>query len=79
MGGDAVNVHFDRTHLVLDLLDGRAIQFPLHWFPVLEAATEAEREHFAISMDRKQLYWPELDEDVNVTALLMSMAEGTRH
>jgi hypothetical protein len=30
-------------------------------------------------MDRKQLYWPELDEDVNVTALLMSMAEGTRH
>jgi hypothetical protein len=26
--------------------------------------------HFAISMDRQQLYWPEIDEDVNVPALL---------
>ncbi|WP_367872596.1 DUF2442 domain-containing protein [Trinickia violacea] len=33
-------------------------------------ATAAEREHFAISMDRQQLFWPEIDEDVNVLALL---------
>jgi hypothetical protein len=70
MEGGAVGVHFDRVHLFLDLSDGQAVQFPLDWFPVLRAATAAEREHFAISLDRQQLFWPEIDEDVNVPALL---------
>ncbi|MPW22496.1 DUF2442 domain-containing protein [Paraburkholderia sp. CNPSo 3157] len=70
MEGAAVGVHFDGTHLFLDLSNGRAVSFPLGWFPVLQAATAAEREHFAISMDRQQLLWPEIDEDINVPALL---------
>lgn len=79
MEGAAVDVHFDKVHLFLDLSDGRAVQFPLNWFPVLEAATTAEREHFAISMDRQQLFWPELDEDMSVTALLLSLPDTQRH
>ncbi|WP_207000818.1 DUF2442 domain-containing protein [Trinickia mobilis] len=70
MEGAAVGAHFDSAHLFLDLSGGQTVEFPLDWFPVLQAATAAEREHFAISMDRQQLFWPEIDEDVNVLALL---------
>jgi hypothetical protein len=79
MHADAVDVHFDSAHLFLDLSDGRAVEFPLNWFPTLAAATEAEREHFAISIDKQQLIWPELDEDMDVTALLLSLPESMRH
>ncbi len=79
MEGTAVDVRFDSAHLFLDLSDGRAVQFPLNWFPVLQAATSAEREHFAISMDHEQLYWPELDEDMSVTALLLSLPDSSLH
>jgi Protein of unknown function (DUF2442) len=79
MQADAVNVRFVRAHVVLDLADGRAVPFPLHWFSILEAATTAEREHFAISMDHQQVYWPELDEDMNVTALLHSSGDTPHH
>ena len=76
MEGAAVGVRFDSTHLFLDMSDGRAVSFPLEWFPVLQAATAAEREHFAISMDHQQLVWPEIDEDVNVPALLSFQSEN---
>ncbi|MGA7815277.1 DUF2442 domain-containing protein [Caballeronia sp.] len=79
MEGAAVDVRFDSAHLFLDLSDGRAVQFPLNWFPVLQAATSAEREHFAISIDREQLFWPELDEDMSVTALLLSLPDSSLH
>ncbi|WP_054929916.1 DUF2442 domain-containing protein [Paraburkholderia caribensis] len=76
MEGAAVGVRFDSTHLFLDMSDGRAVSFPLDWFPVLQAATAAEREHFAISMDHQQLVWPEIDEDMNVPALLSFQSEN---
>jgi hypothetical protein len=76
MEGAAVGVRFDSTHLFLDMSDGLAVSFPLDWFPVLQAATASEREHFAISMDRQQLFWPEIDEDVNVPALLSFQSEN---
>jgi len=79
MEGTAVDVRFDSAHLFLDLSDGRAVQFPLNWFPVLQAATSAEREHFAISMDHEQLFWPELNEDMSVTALLLSLPDSSLH
>ncbi|SDJ57933.1 Protein of unknown function [Paraburkholderia steynii] len=78
MEGAAVGVRFDSTHLFLDMSDGGAVSFPLDWFPVLQAATAAEREHFAISMDHQQLFWPEIDEDVNVPALLSFQSESAR-
>lgn len=79
MQGAAVDVHFDSRSLFIDLLDGRAIEFPLDWFPILEAATVADREHFAISLDRQQMFWPELDEDINVTALLLPLPDTARY
>jgi hypothetical protein len=79
MHAAAVDVRFDNAHLFLDLADGRAVEMPLDWFPLLQAATDVERTHFAISLDREQLFWPELDEDMNVTALLEWLPEGLRH
>jgi hypothetical protein len=79
MHATAVGARFDRAHLFLDLTDGRAIEFPLDLFPVLQAATDAERVRFAISLDRGQLYWPELDEDINVAALMASLPEFLKH
>ncbi|WP_338048488.1 DUF2442 domain-containing protein [Paraburkholderia terrae] len=51
----------------------------MDWFPVLQAATAAEREHFAISMDRQEVVWPEIDEDINVPALLAFQSEIVAH
>lgn len=79
MACGVVGVHFDSKSLFLDLSDGRAVRFPLVRFPTLQAATAAEREHFAISMDRRQLIWPEIDEEILVSALFSSQSDATRH
>jgi hypothetical protein len=78
MHGVVVDVRFDNTHLFLNLSDGQAVRFPLNWFPVLKVATATEREHFAISLDRQQLFWPEIDEDLNVAALLSFLSSTIR-
>jgi hypothetical protein len=79
MKGAAVSVHFDPKFSVLDLADGRTAYFPLKWFPVLESASSMERGHFAISIDQQQLYWPELGEDISVTALLLPLDDLGLH
>ena len=66
----AVDGHFDSARVFLDFADGRAVKFPLDWFPLLQAASDVERTNFAISLDNQQLFWPALDEDMNVAALL---------
>jgi hypothetical protein len=79
MKGAAVDVHFDARFMVLDLADGRVAQFPLTQFPALASATPMERDCFAISLDKQQLYWPALQQDVSVTALLLPLDENTLH
>jgi hypothetical protein len=74
MKGAAVDVHFDARFMVLDLADGRVAQFP-----ALESASPVQRDCFAISIDKQRLYWPELQQDVSVTALLLPLDENTLH
>jgi hypothetical protein len=69
----AVEVRFDSAYLFLDLGLGRALEFPLDWFPLLQAAIGAGRPRSAISLDCDQVLRPELDDDMNVTALLASL------
>jgi hypothetical protein len=78
MRGVVVDVRFDNTHLFLNLSDGQAVRFPLNWFPLLKVATTTEREHLAISLDRQRLFWPEIDEDLNVAALLSFLSSTVR-
>ncbi|QRM23544.1 DUF2442 domain-containing protein [Burkholderia pseudomallei] len=75
----ATDVSFEGQLMFIDLSDGRAIRMPLSWFPVLEEATDDQRAHLAISTDGQQLFWPELDEDMSVTALLHVLARETMH
>ena len=79
MKGAAVDVHFDARFMVLDLADGRVAHFPLTQFPALASASPTERDCFAISIDIQRLYWPELQQDVSVTALLLPLDENTLH
>jgi len=78
MRGVVVDVRFDNTHLFLNLSDGQAVRFPLNWFPLLKVATTTEREQLAISLDRQRLFWPEIDEDLNVAALLSFLSSTVR-
>lgn len=54
--GDA---RFDSAHLFLGPADGWAVEMP------------AEQTHFAISLDRGQLFWPKLGEDMDATRVLL--------
>ena len=54
--------------LVVDFEDGRLLTVPLAWYPRLAYGTDEERREVAIS--DFGLYWPALDEDISVAALL---------
>lgn len=60
--------------LSVDLTDGRTIITPLLWYPRLSYATEQERQHFQIL--RTVIYWPDLDEEINVRGLLLGRMSG---
>ena len=75
----AIDVAFDGPTMYIDLSDGRAIQLPLRLFPILDEATSEQREHLAISLDGQQLFWPELNEDMSVAALLNILARKNMH
>jgi hypothetical protein len=62
------------TTLCVDLADGRSIAVPIEWFPRLKLGAHAERSHWRIIGRGEGIHWPELDEDVEVEALLA----GTR-
>ena len=60
--------------LFVDLEDGRTISVPLEWYPRLERGTPAQRENWLIVGAGWGLHWPDLDEDINVPALLQGKA-----
>jgi hypothetical protein len=63
-------IHFDGSMLRFQLVDGRELGDPLTWFPWLEHATPAQREHWEIEEGRRGVRWPDLDEDLSVASLL---------
>lgn len=60
--------------LTVDLADGRTISVPILWFPRLAYGTPAERSNFQLMRD--SIHWPDLDEDVGVTTLLLGRGAG---
>lgn len=65
-----MDVRFDAHHLIVDLMDGRSISAPLHWFPRLANATPDQRAHWEKAGGGFGIYWPELDEDLSSEGLL---------
>jgi len=66
----AVAVTIDNDTLSVDLSDGRSIAIPLAWYPRLAHAEPAERANWRLIAGGEGIHWPDLDEDVPVSALL---------
>jgi hypothetical protein len=66
----ALAVRVDHDTLSVDLSDGRSIAAPLSWYPCLVHASAAERGNWRLIADGDGIHWPDLDEDVSVSALL---------
>ena len=67
----AHNVMCAEDVLTVDLLDGRTITVPVSWFPTLSNASQSQREKWEILGDGEGIYWPEIDEDLSVSSLLI--------
>lgn len=62
---------FPGNRVIFDLADGRAVEAPIEWFPLLQAAPKDAREAFEIEEDGRVIRWPELGEHVSVEAVLL--------
>ena len=65
------SVRFTDTHVMVELSDGRIIGMPLHFFPLLEAASDDERQNYRLgSCD---VYWEAIDDGIDLKAMLSGL------
>jgi len=56
--------------LTVTLTDGRRISVPLSWYPRLQCATPAQRQHLELLGEGQGIHWPEIDEDLSIEGIL---------
>ena len=66
----AQEIEVSEKMLIVSLADGCVISVPFTWFPRPWYGTSSERANFEIIGDRNYLHWPELDEDLSISAIL---------
>jgi hypothetical protein len=66
----AKEVWFDPDMMHVRLLDGRIISVPLGWLPRLRDALPRQRDNWRFIGGGIGIHWPDLDEDIAVSALL---------
>ena len=66
----ATTVWFNSDMMHVRLLDGREISVPIEWFPRLREATDAQRKKWRLIGKGVGIHWPDLDEDISISALL---------
>ena len=64
------DVRVTDERLFVDLEDARTISVPLEWYPRLGKGTPEQRANWKTVGAGWGLHWPDLDEDINVPALL---------
>ncbi len=64
-------VSFTGTHAMIELADGRIIGVPLHFFPLLEAASDEERLNYQFG--GLEIYWEDIDDGIDLTAMLSGL------
>jgi hypothetical protein len=69
-------VTYDNSMVYLHLEDGRVIGNPLDWHPWLESASEAQR--IDVEMYELSVYFPQLDEGLDVEAMMKGMPPRRR-
>lgn len=72
----ARNVQVTDTAIVVELSDGRTLTAPLEWYPRLSHGTPAERNRWEPIGKGEGIHWPELDEDIEVEALVAGARSG---
>jgi len=72
----ARHVQVTKTELAVDLHDGRRIIVPITWYPRLMHASPKERKNWQLLGDGYAIEWPELDEHIGVSGLLMGQRSG---
>ena len=70
----AIDVTVDDDNLTVDLADGRRFTVPLAWFPRLLHASAEQRKEWRLIGDGQGIHWPEIDEDLSVSGLLLGTA-----
>lgn len=70
----AQDVRCTEDELIVSLVDGRTISVPLIWFPRLAHASMEQLNHWEILGNGEGINWPELDEELSVKGLLVSVA-----
>lgn len=70
-------VAFSDKLLTVSLKDGRIISVPLAWYPGLQKATPAARNHWEVCGGGYGIHWPELDEDLSIDGLLKASSSAT--
>jgi hypothetical protein len=66
----AADVRFNKDKIHVRLRDGREISVPLEWFPTLKEASPKQRRNWRLIGKGIGINWPDLDEDISVSALL---------
>ena len=66
----AADVRFNKEMMHVRLKDGREISVPLEWFPRLKDASPKQRKNWRFVGKGVGIHWPDLDEDISVSALL---------
>lgn len=72
LSAQAMSVEFVDASLRIVLTDGREISAPIEWFPRLRDASAEQRGQWRLIGQGEGVHWPEIDEDVSVSALLGS-------
>ena len=68
---EARGVRFTDTHVMVDLADGRIIGVPLSFFPLLEAATDDEKQNYLLY--GQSIYWDDIDDGIDLTAMISGL------
>ena len=72
----AQDLRIDQDALTVNLADGRTLSVPLVWFPRLIHGTPAERNNWRFIGHGEGIHWPDLDEDISVSSLLLGRRSG---
>jgi hypothetical protein len=72
----AVKASLNTEEIAVDLVDGRTIIAPLGWFPRLVHATPKERNNWRLIGKGSGIHWPDLDEDISISNLLLGQRSG---
>lgn len=61
-------------YLIVHLAAGAPVRLPISHFPRLSAATPAQRNDYRFIGKGQGIHWPQLDEDLLVSALISASA-----